>query len=293
MVDHAGGDFDQHDTLLERVRHGPGSVAAAELTTTTARPAPCRWTLRTIRASIAEVHDYSLSGVWRVLTRNRVGVRTALVRRYSPDPAYRMKEDTLLQCLLEAAQAPRPVVVVFLDEMGYTRWPDGGSDWDGDLPEAAPERRTHGTNTQGRIIGALNALNGQVSYLDSYIVGRRQVIAMYQRLSATYAWADRLYVVQDNWSIHRHEDVLVALHYLPQITPVWLPTYAPWLNPIEKLWRWLRQDTLKMHRLAADWPALQQQVRSFLDQFAHGSHALLHYVGLRGDGKLAQAIRPP
>jgi hypothetical protein len=34
-----------------------------------------------------------------------------------------MKEDTLLQCLLEAAQAPRPVVVVFLDEMGYTRWP--------------------------------------------------------------------------------------------------------------------------------------------------------------------------
>jgi hypothetical protein len=28
-----------------------------------------------------------------------------------------------------------------------------------------------------------------------------------------------------------------------------------------------------------------------LDQFAHGSSALLRYVGLAGEGKLAQAIR--
>ena len=98
--------------------------------------------------------------------------------------------------------------------------------------------------------------------------------------------------MQDNWSIHRHEDVQVALHSIPQIVPVWLPTYAPWLNPIEKLWRWLRQDVLKLHRSAEDWPALRQQVRFFLDQFSAGSHALLHSVGLRGAGKLAQAVRP-
>jgi transposase len=98
--------------------------------------------------------------------------------------------------------------------------------------------------------------------------------------------------VQDNWSIHRHEDVQIALHSMGRIVPVWLPTYAPWLNPIEKLWRWLRQDVLKLHRLADDWPALRQQVRCFLDQFSAGSHTLLHYIGLHGDGKLAQALRP-
>jgi hypothetical protein len=72
---------------------------------------------------------------------------------------------------------------------------------------------------------------------------------------------------------------------------VWLPTYAPWLNPIEKLWRWLRQDVLKMHRLAAYWPELRRRVNTFLDQFADGSADLLRYVGLSGDGKLASAIR--
>jgi hypothetical protein len=41
--------------------------------------------------------------------------------------------------------------------------------------------------------------------------------------------------------------VAEALCGLPRLQSVWLPTYAPWLNPIEKLWRWLRQDVLKMH----------------------------------------------
>jgi hypothetical protein len=64
----------------------------------------------------------------------------------------------------------------------------------------------------------------------------------------------------------------------------------PWLNPIEKLWRWVRQDVLKMHRGVEDWPRVKQLVRAFLDQFAHGSPALLRYVGLVGQGKLATMI---
>lgn len=116
---------------------------------------------------------------------------------------------------------------------------------------------------------------------------------MYAHIVSRYAWASRIYVVQDNWSIHRHPEVLEALTKLPQIEPVWLPTYAPWLNPIEKLWRWLRQDVLKMHQLAANWSQLRQQVHAFLDRFVTSSKELLRYVGLSGNGKLARAIRDP
>ena len=41
---------------------------------------------------------------------------------------------------------------------------------------------------------------------------------------------------------------------LPRLEIAWLPTDSPWLNPIEKLWRWLPQDVLTLHRLADDWP---------------------------------------
>ena len=99
-------------------------------------------------------------------------------------------------------------------------------------------------------------------------------------------------MIQDNCNIHPHPDGLTTLARYPRIKPVWLPTDAPWLNPIEKLWRWLRQDILKMHRWGEDWPQVKQRVPDFLDQFAHGSAALLRYVGLKGKGKLATVINP-
>jgi hypothetical protein len=99
--------------------------------------------------------------------------------------------------------------------------------------------------------------------------------------------------VQDNWSIHHHAEVQATLQQLPRVEPVWLPTDAPWLNPIEKLWHWLRRDVLKGHRWAADWPPLRQQVNAFLEQFVHGSSALLRYVGLIGDGHLAYVRSSP
>ena len=63
--------------------------------------------------------------------------------------------------------------------------------------------------------------------------------------------------------------------------------------PVEKLWRHKREQVLKLHRLAGDWQALRERVNAFLDQFAQGAELLLHYVGLLGQGKLAQALRDP
>jgi hypothetical protein len=59
-----------------------------------------------------------------------------------------------------------------------------------------------------------------------------------------------------------------------------LPTYAPWTNPIEKLWRWVRQSVIHFHRLSNDWQALQNKVLAFIEQFKGGSQDLLRYVGL-------------
>ena len=53
------------------------------------------------------------------------------------------------------------------------------------------------------------------------------------------------------------------------------------------------QPVLKLHRLAGDWAALRDRVRAFLSQFAAGSHTLLRYVGLLGEGKLARALGQP
>jgi hypothetical protein len=285
-----GGCFEERELvkeeLLETLRAGPGEAARQEVAVGETGPVPSRWALRTIRASVAWLTEYTLSGVWRVLQTWGLGLHASCARSFSPDPDYRRKVRRLHRCLRAAARHPETVVALFLDEFGYQRWPEVAPTWG---VEATVAQRA-GTDQQWRTIGALNALPGQVNYLDGYIVGRQQVIQFYAHLNCASPEGDRIYVIQDNWNIHTHPDVVAALDRYPRLTPGWLPTYAPWLNPIEKLGRWLRQDVLKMHRWVEDWPRVKHRAHDFLDQFAHGSSELLRSVGLVGKGKLATVI---
>jgi transposase len=285
-----GGRFEERDVLkdelLDRLREGPGEAARQEVAVDESCPEPCRWTLRTLRVSVEWLTEDTVSGVWRVLHACGLGMPAACARVFSPDPDYRPKVRGRHRCLRDATRHPDTGVALFLDEFSYHRWPEVAPTWG---VETAVAQRA-GNTQQWRTIGALNALTGQGNWLDGDIVGRQQVIEFYGQLVQAYPKGDRLYVIQDNWNIHTHPDVLDALAAYPRSKPVWLPTYAPWLNPIEKLWRWVRQDVLKMHRWVEDWPLVKQRVRNFLAQFAHGSHDLLRYVGLVGKGKLATVI---
>ena len=290
-MDRAGGRFEattEHQTeLTDQLKAGPGTAATQVQAITTTCPTPAKWTLARIRATVKWLGDYTLSGVWRMLQHFGLGLHMASVQLFSPDPEYGLKRKRLEHALREAARHPKQIVAVFLDEFGYYRWPDPARDWG-----AAPGQASRaGNNQQWRTVGVVNALTGQVNYLDGYIVGRRQMIAFYAQLDRAYPKAQRVYVIQDNWSIHTHPDVLTALDNYPRLQPVWLPTYSPWLNPIEKLWRWLRQDVLKLHRYVTEWEHVKQNVRDFLDQFQQGSEKLLRYIGLQGDGRLASVIR--
>lgn len=279
---------------MERLRQGPGKEARAATAATPQAPAPARWTLKRIRATFPPLREYTLSGVWRFLRRTlKVKLRSGRVQQFSPDPQYVTKVRRLKKALRATARNPRQVRLVFLDEAGFTRWPDPAPDWVPAAPADRPVAERRGANNHlWRIVAALDAWTGRVTYLDNYIVGRKVLVRMYRRLVETYPRAQRIYVVQDNWSIHTHPEVLAAVEKLPQIKPVWLPTYAPWLNPIEKLWKSLKGDVLKMHRLADAWDELLAKMRSHLEQFQRGSRKLLQYVGLTGEGSLAQALHP-
>ena len=268
----------------------PGAAPPGQPPPPPPAPAATHWTLESIRSTFDWLRGYTLSGVWRYLDRLGLKLRSARVQQFSPDPDYRAKVIDLEMALGEARRYPDSVAAVFIDEMGFSRWPEPGLDWGA---EPAVADRLGANNGLWRLIGGLNAVTGRVDYLDNYIVGRAKVIEFYGDLVAAYPRAETLYVIQDNWSIHSHPDVLEALKQWPAVQPVWLPTYAPWLNPIEKLWRWLKQDVLKMHRLADDWKALRRRVRDWLGQFRGGSQRLLEYVGLLGNGRLAQMTHGP
>ena len=237
-----------------------------------------------MRRALQWLDGVSDVGVYKVLKRLGFSRKKALRFIHSPDPAYRAKWQQVLAAYQEAVTHPEQVVLLFQDEFTYYRRADIHRTWQG---SGRPRRHHHktGANTKARVTAVLNALTGQVLFLQRSKVGKKELIDFYAMVRAAYPDAQRIYLVQDNWPVHKLPEVVAAAE-ANNLTLLFLPTYASWLNPIEKLWRWLRQDVLHSHQLSHDFKALRQEVEAFLSPFANGSYQLLHYVGLLSQDEL-------
>ena len=65
----------------------------------------------------------------------------------------------------------------------------------------------------------------------------------------------------------------------PRVEVLPLPTYAPWLNNIEKVWRWVKAKVVHAHPWSADFSLFREQVRLEL-QRASELPELRTYCGL-------------
>lgn len=276
-----------------------------------------RWTLSMLLESCHEMglvpkeRLHSLPGLHQLLQRLGISYKRARSHIYSPDPFYLDKQAEVERFVEEAASSEGKIVLVYMDQVTTYRQPTLAQAYEQKGRVQPLAERSYHSDTLTRIVASLDHFSGQVVYLRGSRIGISQMVEFYQKLRHAYPAAERIYVVQDNWPVHVHSDVLVALE--PQTTqwlratpPNWpltpsasavrkwghlqlpiqavpLPTYASWLNPIEKLWRWLKQELLHLHRLADDLPLLRATIDRFLDRFAFGSEQLLRYVGLYDD----------
>ena len=268
-------------------------------------PHQTRWTLRAIGQVVPWLQDISVPGIHQILSR--VGISYKRARDYvqSPDVDYAEKLSCVQHALDTARETPETSVVLYQDEFSFKRQPTVAKDWAETGTKDPLARQSHRSEETCYGIGALNPHTGDVIYQQ---VENCTVVALhtfYTQICQRYPKAERIYLVQDNRAIHFHPNLIAA--FLPQTTPFakptppsWtgkpskkigklaklpieilqLPTYAPWTNPIEKLWRWVRQSVIHLHRLSNDWKALQDKVSAFMQQFKGGSQQLLHYVGL-------------
>ena len=246
----------------------------------------------------------SRSGICKLL--KRLGIRWKMGRDYvhSPDKHYNEKLGLIELAKQFVYAKPDRYVLLYLDELSYYRQPEPTFAYESVGKVQPLARRSYHSNTRSRVIGTLDLISGKVLHKQRSKIGVREISEFYQEIANEYANADTIFVVQDNWPIHFHPDVLARLQpqefpYPPNLPKNWpkepsrkavhddlpiqilcLPTYASWCNPIEKLWRWLRQDILYLHRQSDEWPELKQRVSQFLYRFRDGSPELLQYTGL-------------
>ena len=107
-----------------------------------------------------------------------------------------------------------------------------------------------------------------------------RLAACWRQLSTQYPAAERIYVVLDNWPVHQQATVWRAWAAQSRVRVRFLPTYAPWLNNIEKLWKWLRQRVTHAHPWATDFATFREHVLAECATLGAGSAALRTYCGL-------------
>jgi transposase len=240
----------------------------------------------------------------------RLAIHTKRGRDYlhSPDPDYVAKRALIERARQTAQHDPIHQVLLFGDECSIYRQPSLASAYEAAGHIQPLARRSYRRNSADRLLGVLDAVSGRVIARRLRQVTTRDLVRFFITLVQSYPEAERITLVLDNWPVHVHPDVLVALE--PQVYPFayhrpahWstdlsrqastqfgtlqlpiqlllLPSYASWLNPIEKLWRKLRQEVIHLHRWADDLPGQRAAVDAFLTQFADGSPTLLREVGL-------------
>lgn len=238
---------------------------------------------------VAWLEGISEPGIYKVLKRLGFSRKQALNFIRSPDPEYRAKWQRILTAYQDAWSNPETNILLFLDELTYYRQPTKSKSWHNQGKTQPKAHQSPRYNTKTRVVAVLNAITGQVNYLQRHTIGKDALIAFYAQIKATYPDAAYIYVAQDNWPVHKIDPVMAAAA-THQLTPLFLPTYASWLNPIEKLWRWLKQEIIHLHKHAEEdkLTILRQQVCDFLDQFATGSLKLLHYVGILSHEEVVQ-----
>ena len=276
-------------------------------------PRPCgltqtRGTLDAIRSPLAWGRDAALRGIARI--RDRLGLPWQRARRRGPrpDPHDPANLQASADVVADARAHPNQVVTVDRDDVPVTRRPTlaNGDGRAGADPVRA--ERSRATDGDLRSVGRWDVVTGQVVTRRATTMGRATLVRFYQDLHAAYPEAERIYVILDHWPVHFHPDVLVAR--APHTTRwalsrpgTWpatprgravrragevrlpiqrmpAPTDASWCNPIEKLWRWMRQEVTHLHRWATDRDQVRSRVDAFFASFATGSPKLVPYVGL-------------
>lgn len=206
-----------------------------------------RWSGATLAAQLKAKHGLDVSA-WTVRRwlheMGWVWKRAKLIAK--DDDPERVERLARIRFQTEHLQARE--MMVFADELDIHLLPKVGSAW---MPKGSQEEvLTPGKNEKHYLAGALNPHTGELLHC----LGSRKNNGLFRDLltllDRTYPepWVSRLYVVVDNYSIHKAKAVNKWLADHPRFELLWLPTYCPRANPIERAFGDVHDKCTRNHK---------------------------------------------
>lgn len=165
--------------------------------------------------------------------------------------------EKLARIRLAFEQLRAGAALFFADELDISLLPKVGYQW---MPKGAQvEVRTPGTNEKRYLAGALNITTGTIAHCVWYSKVTGLFLDLLATLDRTYPARifTRLSVVVDNAKIHKAEEVAKWLAAHPRFELLYLPTYCPKANPIERAFGDVHDKCTRNHTRKRLWHLVQ------------------------------------
>ncbi len=181
------------------------------------------------------------------------GKRAKLVAKDN-DP---QRVEKLARIRLAFEQLRAGAALFFADELDISLLPKVGYQW---MPKGTQvEVMTPGTNEKRYLAGALNISTGTTQYCVWYRKTTGLFVDLLDTLDRAYPAPQFtcLSVVADNAKIHKAEEVTKWLAAHPRFELLYLPTYCPRANPIERAFGDVHDKCTRNHTRKRMWHLVQ------------------------------------
>ncbi len=146
---------------------------------------------------------------------------------------------------------PENAALFFADELDIHLLPKLGCEWM--LRGTQTEIMTPGTNHKNYLAGALNYVTGKLLSVVGERKNRWLFIDLLRAIdrACVATQVTQIYVVADNYGIHKAKAVAVWLAAHPRFELIWLPSYCPRANPIERAFGDVHDKCTRNHKRTA------------------------------------------
>lgn len=207
-------------------------------------------------------------------------VRRPVLRIASPDPEYQPKVKKLKKYQKQAKNGE--ILLYYQDEIDFNLLPGIMRCWT--LQGVQRKIPTPGVNQKQYGFGAVNYVSGQTVHRIEEHKNSAGFCAFIEQFMQTVTHlpdyhGQNIVLVVDNFIIHHSRKTQEFLEkYADQLLLFMLPTYSPWLNLIERLWKHLRRKVTHNH-LFASIVELVKAVCSFLETLNTTPQLILSVIG--------------
>ncbi len=206
-----------------------------------------RWSCQALALQVAATRGLRVSRETIRRTLHQLDYRWKRARHVArDDDPQRTQKLARIRHLVETL--PRNAAFFFADELDIALLPKLGYEWM--RRGTQREVMTPGKNEKSYLAGALNVVTGKLLHVVGERKDRFLFIELLKRIerACPATTCAKIYVVADNYGIHKASAVVAWLAQHPRFEVVWLPSYCPRANPIERAFLDVHDKCTRNHK---------------------------------------------